>query len=36
MHEINDIDEDGVACGHLRIVAVSFGGYALPWPGLPP
>ena len=34
--ERNDIDEDGMACGHLRIVAVLFGGYGIPWPGPPP
>ena len=36
VQERNDIDEDGVACSHLRIVAELFGGYGLPWPGLPP
>jgi len=36
MQERNDIDEDGLACGHLRMVAVLFDGYGLPWPGLPP
>jgi hypothetical protein len=36
MRERSDINEDGLGIGHLRIVAELFGGFALPWPGLPP
>lgn len=36
MKERHELREDGPALRHSRMAGELFGGYGLPWPGLPP